>query len=61
MIREIPSLQNDTVNIQDHTSNNINTKRIMDMRRENGKDKTFRGPKQAQMMSKQEYFQTLSL
>ncbi|WZY82354.1 hypothetical protein YC2023_028738 [Brassica napus] len=57
MIREIPSLQNDNVSIQDHTSSNIKNRNTMDMRRE---DMTFRGPTQAQMMSKQEYLQTLS-
>ncbi|KAL0711294.1 hypothetical protein Bca4012_018272 [Brassica carinata] len=60
MIREISSLQNGTVNIQDQPSNNIKNRRIMDVRRDNRKDMTFRGPTQAQMMSKQEYFQTLS-
>ncbi|KAJ0239836.1 ARGOS-like protein [Hirschfeldia incana] len=60
MIREIPSLQNDTVSIQDQ-SYNINNRNTMDMRRDNRKDMTFLGPTQApQMMSKQEYFQTLS-
>ncbi|CAN6978998.1 unnamed protein product [Brassica oleracea var. botrytis] len=60
MIREIPSLQNDNVNIQDHTSSNIKNRNTMDMRRDNRQDMTFRGPTQAQMMSKQEYIQTLS-
>ncbi|KAJ4871887.1 ARGOS-like protein [Raphanus sativus] len=61
MIREIPSLQNDTVSIQDHTQSHIKNRNTMDMRRDNRKDMTFRGPTQApQMMSKQEYFQALS-
>ncbi|KAF8087849.1 hypothetical protein N665_0565s0034 [Sinapis alba] len=61
MIREISSLQN--VNIQQHhsSSNNNNNNKIMDMRRDNRQDMTFRGPAQASMMmSKQEYFRTLS-
>ncbi|ESQ39037.1 hypothetical protein EUTSA_v10001780mg [Eutrema salsugineum] len=57
MIREISSLQNDIINIQDHYSRNNN---IMDMRRENRKDFSFRGSTQAPMMSKQEYFRTLT-
>ncbi|CAH8383772.1 unnamed protein product [Eruca vesicaria subsp. sativa] len=55
MIREISGLRNDNVNIQDHTSNNISNRNIMDKRRDNRNDMT-----QAQMMSKQEYFRTLS-
>ncbi|KAL0739697.1 hypothetical protein Bca4012_081210 [Brassica carinata] len=56
MIREISSLQN----VQHHSSSNNNNNKIMDMRRDNRKDMTFRGPAQAPMMSKQEYFRTLS-
>lgn len=56
MIREISGLQN--VNIQQHHSSSNN--KIMDTRRDNRKDMTFRGPTQAPMMSKQEYFRTLS-
>uniref|UniRef100_A0A1J3FFI5 ARGOS-like protein n=1 Tax=Noccaea caerulescens TaxID=107243 RepID=A0A1J3FFI5_NOCCA len=54
MIREISSLQN----IQDYSPNNNN--KVMDMRRDNRKDPSFRGSTQAPMMSKQEYFRTLS-
>uniref|UniRef100_A0A1J3J731 ARGOS-like protein n=1 Tax=Noccaea caerulescens TaxID=107243 RepID=A0A1J3J731_NOCCA len=54
MIREISSLQN----IQDYSPNNNN--KVMDMRRDNRKDMSFRGSTQAPMMSKQEYFRTLS-
>uniref|UniRef100_A0A1J3DNK1 ARGOS-like protein n=1 Tax=Noccaea caerulescens TaxID=107243 RepID=A0A1J3DNK1_NOCCA len=54
MIREISSLQN----IQDYSPNNNN--KVMDMRRDNRKDMSFRGSAQAPMMSKQEYFRTLS-
>lgn len=54
MIREISSLQN----IQDYSPNNNN--KVMDMRRDNRKDMSFRGSTQAPMMTKQEYFRTLS-
>lgn len=56
MIREISSLQN----IQDYSPNNNNNNKVMDMRRDNRKDMSFRGSTQAPMMSKQEYFRTLS-
>ncbi|CAN6836261.1 ARGOS-like protein [Brassica napus] len=52
MIREISGLQNDIVNIQERSSSSNN--KIMDMRRD------IRRPAQAPMMSKQEYFRTLS-
>ncbi|CAN8318400.1 unnamed protein product [Cochlearia groenlandica] len=53
MIQEISSLQNNIINIKD--------RRIMDMRRDNNKNVTFRGSNQApSMINKQEYFKTLS-
>ncbi|CAH8265892.1 unnamed protein product [Arabidopsis lyrata] len=59
MIREISSLQNDIINIQEHCSLNNNSK-VMDMRRDNRKNMTFRGSAPAPIVGKQELFRTLS-
>ncbi|EOA28087.1 hypothetical protein CARUB_v10024269mg [Capsella rubella] len=62
MIRDISSLQNDIINIQDHCSlnNNNNNNKKMDMRRDNRKNISFRGSAPAPIMRKQELFRTLS-